>query len=265
MTLQSSGILYMSQVHQEFGWGYQMANYAGRQWYRDDGSTGYFPTSWFGMDQFYGKRATSPAGVATADYVWGGKVVAAGSAIHLGADASNRYIAIMAQAYATTAANLDQCYLNGVSLPLLHYHEASVLDTDANNHYQKAAIFGGYYTGAVDVTAQFKLTGGATSGANAYVIRLTGSGLALRSTNQTAQGGAEKPITIPDKGIILGSFCQAKHVSPNWLNLDQVGIIHNGSDTIKLGWTSAGGWRYFAAGGTYNVRSASVGTFVGIG
>jgi hypothetical protein len=64
---------------------------------------------------------------------------------------------------------------------------------------------------------------------------------------------------------MLGAYCQNKHQAPNWVNLDQIGIINNGVDTVKGGFTSAAAWRYVEAAGTYNVRCAGCGTFVGIG
>ena len=44
MTLQSSGILYMSQINGEFGRGNDLNAYRGTYFYYTDGNIGYFPS-----------------------------------------------------------------------------------------------------------------------------------------------------------------------------------------------------------------------------
>ena len=66
MTLQTSGAIYMSQIHAEFGRGYDLNAYRNTQWWKDDGSTGLF--SWaITFYEFYGKRAQPPPYVPPVD------------------------------------------------------------------------------------------------------------------------------------------------------------------------------------------------------
>jgi hypothetical protein len=60
MTLHSSGAMYMSQIHGEFGRGYDLNAYRNVQWWRDDGSTGLFSGGNITMYEFYGKRSSPP-------------------------------------------------------------------------------------------------------------------------------------------------------------------------------------------------------------
>lgn len=60
MTLPASGQLDMGSIHAEFGWGYDLNSYRGRQWYMDDGQTGYFSAGQIHFSEFWGKRPTAP-------------------------------------------------------------------------------------------------------------------------------------------------------------------------------------------------------------
>lgn len=50
----------MANVHGCFGWGYDMNSYRGRQYWRDDGSTGYFSSGQINMTDFLGTRPDNP-------------------------------------------------------------------------------------------------------------------------------------------------------------------------------------------------------------
>lgn len=60
MTLPPSGPLTLQQINGEFGLGSNLGAYRGVTWYTDSGSSGTFSASNLGINQFYGKRATSP-------------------------------------------------------------------------------------------------------------------------------------------------------------------------------------------------------------
>lgn len=60
MTLPSSGQISLADIDGEFGLGTNLGAYRGVTWYTDAGSTGTFTNTNLGMDQFWGKRATSP-------------------------------------------------------------------------------------------------------------------------------------------------------------------------------------------------------------
>lgn len=60
MTLPSSGPLTLSQINAEFGLGTNLGAYRGATWYTDSGSSGTFPTTNLGINQFYAKRSTAP-------------------------------------------------------------------------------------------------------------------------------------------------------------------------------------------------------------
>jgi len=61
VTIKGSGTgLTMSEINAEFGRGTSLSSYRGVTWYTDSGSSGTFPNSNLGMDQFYSKRSTIP-------------------------------------------------------------------------------------------------------------------------------------------------------------------------------------------------------------
>lgn len=62
MTLPSSGPIDMAMIHAEFGRGYDLNSYRGTLWYTDGGASGYFSSGAIYMNEFYGKRLTSPIG-----------------------------------------------------------------------------------------------------------------------------------------------------------------------------------------------------------
>jgi hypothetical protein len=60
-TLPPSGQLSMNQIQTEFGRGNDLGAYRGTQWWTDVyGQTGTFTSTELGIDQFYGKRGSSP-------------------------------------------------------------------------------------------------------------------------------------------------------------------------------------------------------------
>lgn len=62
MTIKASGSLAMSEINAEFGLGNNLNAYRGVTWWTDAGGTGTFDSTNIDFAEFYGKRATSPAG-----------------------------------------------------------------------------------------------------------------------------------------------------------------------------------------------------------
>jgi len=62
VTLPASGYIDMAMIHAEFGRGYNLNSYRGTLWYTDAGASGYFSSGALYMNEFYGKRLTSPIG-----------------------------------------------------------------------------------------------------------------------------------------------------------------------------------------------------------
>lgn len=60
MTLQSSGLIYMSQINAEFGRGNNLNAYRGTTWYTDAGGSGTFSAGSISFYEFYGKRLSAP-------------------------------------------------------------------------------------------------------------------------------------------------------------------------------------------------------------
>lgn len=60
MTLPTSGSLSLTQINAEFGLGTNLAAYRGVRWYKDDASTGFFPTTNISIANFYGTRPGTP-------------------------------------------------------------------------------------------------------------------------------------------------------------------------------------------------------------
>lgn len=60
MTLPASGALSISAINTEFGRGNNLNAYRGTTWYTDAGSSGTFSAGAISMNEFYGKRLTSP-------------------------------------------------------------------------------------------------------------------------------------------------------------------------------------------------------------
>jgi len=58
MTLQTSGTITIAEINSEFSLGNNLNAYRGTKWYKDDGSSGTFPTGAISMSDFYGKRKT---------------------------------------------------------------------------------------------------------------------------------------------------------------------------------------------------------------
>jgi hypothetical protein len=60
MTLQASGLITLEQIDNEFKLGKDLDSYRGKQWFRDDTTTGTFQNNDIQMSEFYSKRPDDP-------------------------------------------------------------------------------------------------------------------------------------------------------------------------------------------------------------
>ena len=118
MTLQSSGILYMSQINGEFGRGNDLNAYRGTYFYYTDGNIGYFPSGQIAFSDFYSKSLVQPlpADVNTANAVVGGTTTVwiAGSQ-YLGIPHPRRVIVVACATGDTTGSPISSVQIGGVT------------------------------------------------------------------------------------------------------------------------------------------------------
>lgn len=117
MTLQASGILYMSQINTEFGRGNDLNAYRGAPWWTDAGASGHFSAGQIGFADFYSKRATAPIsnGYVDAAHIGGGGPSWSAPGKYIGTPHPHRVVVVATMTGDTTGSPISQVMIGGVA------------------------------------------------------------------------------------------------------------------------------------------------------
>lgn len=120
MTLPLSGQLDMDWINAEFGWGHNLGAYLGRQWYQDDGATGYFPADNLNFAHFYGKRASAPIsnGIVDMAHIGGAGPSWSAPGKYIGTPHARRVVVVATMTGDTSGSPISQVQIGGVAATL---------------------------------------------------------------------------------------------------------------------------------------------------
>jgi len=111
----------MWSINNEFGRGFDLNAYRGTQYWRDDGSTGYFSTGQITIGDFYGTRATNPVPNPGCYAIVGGSgsgSVYTTSQSDCGPEHPQRIVVVAVGSGDTTASPVSSMTINGVGMSL---------------------------------------------------------------------------------------------------------------------------------------------------
>ena len=203
MTLQSSGILYMSQINGEFGRGNDLNAYRGTYFYYTDGNIGYFPSGQIAFSDFYSKSLVQPlpADVNTANAVVGGTTTVwiAGSQ-YLGIPHPRRVVVVACATGDTTGSPISSVQIGGVT--------ANVgARTNASGSMRAVAV----YWLSVPTGSYADIRVANSGSANSCLISTyavypqTAARAAFDNATTTASSCTTSSLTWPNVGIVIGA------------------------------------------------------------
>lgn len=273
MTLPSSGQLAMSQINAEFGRGNALNSYLSTPWWKDDGSSGVFSPNNLGFYEFYGKRATQPAGftefTGLGGYNTTGTTTQTASGVNFGAEAADRLIAVTGECHSGSTYNIN-CAVNSATIGGVQATVHCYNNNGATTNPWSACAF--VISALVPAgTSGNVVINFSNTRANGYidVYRMRGRSIVEYSkTTQSTTGTAAVPfnLAIAAGGLTLaGAFSGANTTSYSWTNMtrysdvDKTTVRASGAYHSNLG---GGAGTLTITSGMQGLRATAVVCFV---
>lgn len=210
MTLQASGAITLQEINAEFGLGTNLNAYRGQTYWRDDGTSGTFPSGAISMSDFYSTRLTEPKGFS---YLGG---VANGGSISFGAESPSRLIVVAICATLNTSITVTGVTIGGVSGSIA----AQVTKGGNSINPTSAIVYALVPTGASGTVSVNFSSGQSTL--VMLVYRVVGCSQTPSDTAIDASGSDLLNLDIPSgTGFAVAASTQVSGASQSWTGLTQ--------------------------------------------